>query len=229
MINRTGKQFTAGAVILTALLLGAGAISFAQGRDDPFADSQTWSETQVTIKLRPDLNLILVGTLRIGRNDTAFINEQAGIGLSRAFGRRLTGAVFYRYINSEPTPDRQSRENRLLFELTPRTPLKRGFGMSDRNRIELRNINGRVSWRYRNRLQFDHPLAIAEHRITPYVAGEIQCDTRYDTCNRNQIYAGARVPLSKHVTFDGFYMRQWDARTRPGFIQVIGAYWRLEF
>jgi hypothetical protein len=42
-------------------------------------------------------------------------------------------------------------------------------------------------------------------------------------------YAGARVPLSKHVTFDGFYMRQWDARTKPGFLHVIGAYWRLEF
>ena len=229
MINRMGKQFAAVAIVLTTLLLGVGATAFAQGRDDPFADSQIWTETQVSIKLRPDLRLILIGTIRLGRNDSAFINEQAGIGLSRNFGEHLTGAVYYRYISSEPTPDRQSRENRLQFELTPRTPLKWGFGMSDRNRIEWRNINGRVSWRYRNRLQFDHPVAIGERRITPYVAGEIQCDTRYDTCNRNQVYAGARVPLSKHVTFDGFYMRQWDARTRPGFIQVIGAYWRLEF
>ncbi len=219
----------AGAVVLTALLSGASATSFAQHRDDPFADSQIFTETQVSIKLRPDLRLILIGAIRLGRNDSAFINEQAGIGLSRSFGNHLTGAAYYRYINSEPTPDRQSREHRLIFELTPRAPLKWGFAMSDRNRIELRNINGRVSWRYRNRLQFDHPIGIGERKITPYVAGEIQCDTRYDTCNRQQVYAGARVPLSKHLTFDGFYMRQWDARTRPGFLHVIGAYWRLEF
>jgi hypothetical protein len=229
LITQTGTRCITAVVALIAILSGAGATSFAQHRDDPFTDSQVWTETQISLRLRPDLRLIFIGALRLGRNNSAFINEQAGIGLSRSFGNHLSGAAYYRYINSEPTPDRQAREHRFTFDLTPRALLKWGFAMSDRNRIEWRDINGKVSWRYRNRLQFEHPIGIGERKIAPYIAGEIQCDTRYDTCNRSQAYAGARVPLTKHLSFDGFYMHQWDARTRPGFVHVIGAYWRLEF
>ncbi len=37
-----------------------------------------------------------------------------------------------------------------------------------------------------------------------------------------------RVPLTKHLTFDGFYMRQLDNRVRPGFLHVIGTFLRVE-
>ena len=97
------------------------------------------------------------------------------------------------------------------------------------HRIEWRDINTRVSWRYRNRLQFERPLAISEHKLTPYVACEPMYDTRHRTWSRTQCYVGSRIPLNKHVTFDGFYMRQWDARANPGFLHVFGAYWRLEY
>lgn len=218
--------------ILLALALAClGSSVFAQ-TNDPQRDSQIWNDTTVNIKLNSSLSLLLFGTVRLGRDDSALISQQAGIGLSRSFGKRFSAGINYRYIENEPTPTRSSAEHRIFTDLTPRTSLKFGINVSDRNRIEWRDINQRTSWRYRNRLQFERPFGIAywrERKITPYIAGETMYDTRFDAWNRSQIYIGARLPLRKHVTFDGFYMKQWDARTRPGFLNVIGAFWRLEF
>ena len=216
--------------ILLAVVLSCGRLAaLAQKPDDPRRDSQIWPDVTVNIKLDESLSLVLYGTIRLGRNDTALISQQAGIGLNRRFSQNLTGGFQYRFIENEPTPNRLSTEHRLFAELTPRAPLKFGFQVSDRNRIEWRNINHKVSWRYRNRLQFERPVKIGSRKITPYLAGESMYDTRFDTWNRNQIYIGARVPIVKHFTFDGFYMKQWDARSVPGFLNVVGTFVRLEF
>lgn len=219
------KAALSGVLAVLALLSTNAA---AQSRDD-LHDSQIWSDTQVNIKLRPELSLVLFGTLRLGRNDTAFVSQQTGGGLSRSFGKHFSSGLFYRFIASEPTPTRRSNEHRVFVDLTPRTALGKGFVVQDRNRLEWRNVSHRASWRYRNRLQFERPFNLWERKLTPYVSGEIYYDTRFRAWNRTQAFVGARFPLSKHVTFDGFYMRQWDAHTRPGFLHVIGAYWRLEF
>ncbi|MFN0111587.1 MAG: DUF2490 domain-containing protein [Blastocatellia bacterium] len=201
----------------------------AQKAADPRRDSQIWPDIITTIKLDENLSLVLFGTLRLGRDDSALINRQIGVGLNRALSKNLTAAIQYRYIKNEPQPDRLSTEHRLHADLTPRAKLKFGLQVSDRNRFEWRNINERVSWRYRNRLQFERPIKIGNHRITPYLSGESMYDTRSDNWSRNQIYIGARTPIIKHVTLDGFYMKQWDARTLPGFLNVFGAFCRLDF
>lgn len=201
----------------------------AQRRDDPSRDSQIWPDVITTIDLNERLSLVIFTTLRLGRDDSALINKQLGIGLNRTLSKKLSTAFQYRFIKNEPTPNRLSTEHRLHADLTTRTPLKFGFQVSDRNRFEWRNINGNVSWRYRNRVQFERPFSIGERRITPYISGETMYDTRFDTWTRNQLYIGARVPIVKHVTWDGFYMRQWDARTQPGFLNVAGTFVRLDF
>lgn len=216
-------------ILLAVLLACLGSRVVAQRRDDPRRDSQIWPDTTISIKLDEKLTLVMFGTIRLGRDDSAAVSHQAGIGISRKLSKNLTGAVHYRFVENEPTPDRLSTEHRLWAELTPRTSLKFGINLSDRNRMEWRAINDNVSWRYRNRLQFERPFTLNERKITPYISGETMYDTRYHTWNRSQFYVGTRIPVIKHVTFDGFYMRQWDARALPGFLHVLGAFWRLEF
>lgn len=216
----------AGAIVLMA---AAGTNILAQGLDDPTKDSQFWPDTQANIRIANNLNLVLYGTIRLGRDDKAVVNEQIGIGLNRTWGRYLSGAVQYRYINSEPTPDRQSRENRLHFDLSTRLSLIHKFVITDRNRFEIRRINAAGSWRYRNRVQLERSMAVRNFKITPYISVEPFYDSRFEEWNRTQLYTGARIPVVRHVTFDGFYMRQWDPRVKPGFLHVFGAFWRLEF
>jgi len=227
--NRAAAVRAATIFLHLTLLMCARSQAQTQRRDDPQRDTQFWPDTSVTIKLRPDINLILYGTARWGRDSSALVNEQAGFGFSKSFSKNLSSTIFYRFINSEPTPGRRSSEHRIYLDLTPRKSLGAGFTVQDRNRIEWRDVNQRTSWRYRNRLQFERPFSINERKITPYFAVEPMYDTRYHAWNRTQMYIGSRVPLIKHVTFDGFYMRQFDARTRPGFLHVIGGFWRLEF
>lgn len=232
METQTGKvAVTRAATILfqIALLVCLRSQAQAQRADDPQRDTQIWPDTTVTIKLRPDISFIIHGTARFGRDSSALVNEQAGAGFSKSFGRNFSAGIFYRFINSEPTPNRRSGEHRIFLDLTPRKSLGKGFTLQDRNRIEWRDVNKRISWRYRNRLQFERPISINERKITPYFAVEPMYDTRFRAWSRTQMYIGTRIPLIKHVTFDGFYMRQFDARTRPGFLNVVGAYWRLEF
>ncbi len=216
-------------ILLMLFIAGLRSPAMAQRRDDPQRDSQLWPDVITTIELNEKLNLVLFGTARLGRDDSALINKQLGIGLNRTLSKNLSTAFQYRFIKNEPTPNRLSTEHRLHVDLTPRAPLKFGFQLSDRNRFEWRNINGSVSWRYRNRLQFERPFDIGERRITPYVSGETMYDTRQHNWTRNQLYIGARVPVVKHFTWDGFYMRQWDARTQPGFLNVVGTFIRLDF
>jgi len=220
---------TAARLSFAILLICARSSGFAQRRDDPRRDTQFWPDTTITIKLDKNFSLVLFGTLRLGRDDSALVSRQAGISISRSFGKHFGSTLSYRYIENEPTPDRQSTEHRVFADFTPRTLLKYGFTVSDRNRIEWRDINQKTSWRYRNRLQFERPFTIRERKITPYVAGEPMYDTRFHAWNRTQIYIGARVPLARHITFDGFYLKQLDARVQPGFLNVVGAFWRLDF
>ncbi|MEO6724603.1 MAG: DUF2490 domain-containing protein [Blastocatellia bacterium] len=219
-------------VLLALLLACLGSPAFAQSSDLQ-RDTQIWPDTTISFKLKNNFSLFLFGTVRLGRDDSALISQQAGIGLTRGFGKHFSTSFSYRYVANEPTPGKSSTEHRVFADFTPRTPLKFGINVSDRNRTEWRNINEKISWRYRNRLQFERPSSLPlwghERKITPYISGEAMYDTRYRTLNRTQMYIGARLPISKHATLDGFYMKQWDARTRPGFLNVIGTFWRLEF
>lgn len=211
------------------LFLCSGTAVRAQSSDDPAADTQIWPDTQVTVKLDRNHSLIIHGTIRLGRNNTAFVNEQIGAGLRRAFGRHFSASINYRYLHSEPTPSRQQRENRIFVDLTPRVPLGKGFQLQDRNRIEWRDVNNcGCSYRYRNRIQLERAFNIGEKQLTPYVSSEFFYDTRFRAWNRSQHFVGMRVPLNKHLTFDGFYMRQIDGRVNPGFLHVIGTFLRVE-
>jgi hypothetical protein len=222
-------KFHSKTILLAALLSCSSFPVLAQKVDNPGRDSQIWPDVTATIRLDDKYSLLLFGTIRFGRDDSALVSHQAGVGVSRKFNKYLTGTAQYRYVSNEPTPNKQSTEHRLFADLTPRIPLKFGIQISDRNRIEWRDINDKVSWRYRNRVQFERSINIGEHKITPYISGESQYDSRYDNWTRNQFYLGTRVPIVKHFTLDGFYMRQWDARSKPGFLHVVGTFIRLDF
>ncbi len=216
--------------LLWLLLLLPGSL-FAQEPKaiDGYHDAQLWPDVNVSVRLRPDLALGLFSTLRLGREIHTPVNEQLGVGMTKILRKGLTTAAWYRYNASQPLPGRSSREHRLFADLTPRLPLKWGFQMSDRNRIEWRNINHDISWRYRNRVQIERPLSIHDHRLIPYASAETYYDNRFHTLSRSQVFVGSRVPLTRHVSLDGFYMRQFDARSRPGFLHVMGMLWRIEY
>ena len=58
--------------------------------------------------------------------------------------------------------------------------------LSDRNRIDLRDIAGEFSWRYRNRLSVEKEFSIGRVRVNPYTRFEVYYDSRYDLRSRRE-------------------------------------------
>lgn len=80
---------------------------------------------------------------------------------------------------NDPTELRHSSEHRYFLDVTARLPLSHGFTLLDRNRGELRDLDGLFSRRYRNRLQLERAFSARERRIPPYIAGERFYEDRY--------------------------------------------------
>ena len=199
----------------------------------PTDDAQWWPDMQLTWRIKPNFGLVLFGTIRRGQHNDAAITRQRGLGFTWTAHRHFLVASQYRKVINTFTPVRRTEENRLHFDFTLRTNLGKGFTVTDRNRVELRDLNGTFASRYRNRSQIERPLQFTfnghEHSVTPYFSFEMFYDSRTQAWSRKQIYGGARVPLVNHVTFNGFYMRQWDAVARPGYLRVIGSFLQFEF
>jgi hypothetical protein len=171
--------------------------------------------------LRPRITLNLFGTLRAGRNISAVTDKQIAAGLNFNLGKYLSVGPNYRYLSS-------NREHRFYVDLTLRVPLRFGLLLSDRHRGELRDVSGVVFGRYRNRLQIERAFTIHDHKITPYLSGEMNYDGRFHAWVRNRIFVGARLPVQKHLTLDSYYARQHDGRSRPGYLHIIGMIFRVE-
>lgn len=214
-------------LMLTLMLIPQ--LALGQEAVDTEHDAQLWPDVQVTFNLKSQWSVFFFGTMRLGREWSAITNEQIGIGGTKRINQSFTTSLSYRHLHTEAIPGRHVNEDRVFADAIPRRKIGQKLTLINRNRFEWRRVNGQVMYRYRNRVQFERPVDVREKRLTPYVALEAFYDTRFRSWSRFQIFTGTRVPLSKHVTLDGFYMHQWDSRATPGYIDVVGAQWRLEF
>jgi hypothetical protein len=88
--------------------------------------------------------------------------------LDESKNRLLMTRIGYRYL---PSYTGGSAEQRGVLEGTARVPLIDFLGhllLSDRNRVDLRFIDGEFSWRYRNRLSAEREFSIGHVRLNPY-------------------------------------------------------------
>jgi hypothetical protein len=119
--------------------------------------------------------------------------------------RPLTFRLAYRILPSPSAPT----ENRGILELTPRFPLKSGVVIWDRNAADLRLIEGRFSWRYRNRLSLGRTFVINRYHFPPYSA------VRFGTIHQ---LLGVRTGMAENSTVsgDGPVFRQIGAPIASG-------------
>jgi hypothetical protein len=103
------------------------------------------------------------------------------------------------------------------------------FRLSDRNLFERRiRRPGINSWRYRNRLQVEHPVGRAKLALSLFVADEVFYDWSLKRWPRNRFTAGVSKVLNKHFTQDIYYLRQNDGVSVPGDLHVVGTTLRVK-
>ncbi len=224
-------------VCLGLLLTIAGSAAEAQN-----SSAQGWPEIDAFLKLNSNVRIsFFAAQTREGRS-----GSDAEVGpnldyyvkplrkakrfilfdLDESKSRLLMLRAGYRYMPSTSSPT----EQRGIMEATGRYPLGWDVLVSDRNRVDLRFIEGDSSWRYRNRLTAEREFAIKSYHFAPYLRAEGYYDSRYSKFSRTAETVGCPFPIRKHSEIEPYYEHQNDTSKAPNRqISAIGIVFNLFF
>jgi hypothetical protein len=192
-----------------ALLLLAAVPAPAWGQEERF---EVWPELDVWVHLTPAWMLFFPVAVSRAR-EVDYTEALVGAHLDYRFSRHFSARVGYRFlwaVTEVGNPDAYT-EHRPVAELTARVYPGLGIVLLDRNRFDLRFINGETSWRYRNRVRAERTFPFSRDRsLNPYAMVELGYDSRFDTFNRVRLQVGAEYQFSRRFMLDTYYIRQWD-------------------
>ena len=192
----------------------------------PETDSQSWNDFQLTIPMTSKIDFMPQLTVRLG--DDSAKDVRWGAGFVFKVNKYLSFNPFYFHREARPPHGKHEDEERITLGATVRFPVGK-FNISDRNYLERRWRHPQVNaWRYRNRIQIEHPFQIEKKKFTWFVSDEVFYDWSLHVWPRNRAAAGITHPFNKHLTLELYYMRQNDCRTRPGDLNVIWSAWRVK-
>lgn len=211
------KNITSG-LLLMAVLLCVVKVSAQVPQDDV----QLWNEVFLSIPMSKKVDFVLGGNLRVGDNLTQPFDARWGIGFVFKFNKYVSFHPLFLHREATPPGGRPEREERITLAGTVRIPLGK-FTLSDRTGFERRERTPQLdSWRFRNRVQLEHPFTIRKKKFTFFISDEVFYDFLLNDWVRNRALIGAGHAFNKHFTGELYYMRQNDGRSRPGDLHVIG-------
>lgn len=100
------------------------------------------------------------------------------------------------------------QENRPHLNITLKGRLF-DLGLSSRSRFEYRDReNKKDLWRYRNKVTVKFPLELTSFKLQPYLADEVFINFDEEDFNKNRLYAGLSLKLSKNIKGEVYYLWQ---------------------
>jgi hypothetical protein len=136
--------------------------------------------------------------------------------------RYLWARVGYVVLGSLDSAASGLTERRGVAELTTRTALAQEVWLVSRARVDLRDLDGESSQRYRLRIGVEREFSVDGVVFVPYAQAETFYDTRYDTWNRQLYQAGLEVELSKTWRIEPYLARQNDSRSASANVNRLG-------
>jgi len=187
------------------------------------SDFQLWNEMQLILplvrgkdakdKTIDKVTATFSGTLRLGRNNYAALDNRAGATIDFRLNRYVTllTGVLYRKDEIVRTVNRYETRLAIGAILSKKW---RGFSFRDRNLLEHRFRNGRNNTNlYRQRIQVSHPVTYNKKEIfAPFISEEGYFDLQSKTWFQNEFYAGISRRLNSRTSIDIAYIRN---DTRP--------------
>ncbi len=143
--------------------------------------------------------------------------------------RHLSMRVGYRYAQALGDHADDYREHRGLLEASGRFYLPAKALFTNRSRLDVRDVNGDWSWRYRNRTRVEREFPAWSRTVAPYAMIEFYYDSRYHAWNRERYFAGIEWPIGKTSVLDSYFVRQHDARSSPAHVNAFGLALNLFF
>lgn len=118
-------------------------------------------------------------------------------------------------------------EHRGVLEGTARAPLPQEIWLVSRARVDLRDIDGDFSARFRYRLGIERTFTVGGIALVPYAQAEVFYDTRFGAFNRQLYQGGVEVEITKHWRIEPYYARQEDQRSSPAHLDRVGLVLKL--
>jgi hypothetical protein len=194
----------------------------------PETDNQSWNDVQLTIPLSKRTEVVFQGTLRLGDNMTDPVDERWGIRFNHTLEKHVTLQMLYFHREAKPPKGVSEYEDRLTFGANVRQPIQK-FTFTSRNWFERRwREPQKDAWRYRHRLQLEHPFKVGKTKMVWQLSDEVFYDWGLHVWPRNRMSAGVSHTFNKHLTLDLNYTRQNDSHTRPGDLNIIWSVWRIK-
>jgi hypothetical protein len=188
---------------------------------------QSWPEVDTYLSLNSNVRVSFYAALtrenaegssaEIGPNIDLFFKPLVKLKritvfeLDQSKSRPVMLRLSYRYLPAVAGPT----EHRVGVEATGRYPLIRGTLLSDRNRADLRYIDGVFSWRYRNRLSVERTFSLRSFHFAPYLRAEVFYDSRFEKWSRTALTAGSTFPIGKHFELEWYYEHHNDTANPP--------------
>jgi len=194
-----------------------------------------WPAVDVHDQLLSNVRLLGFGELKKGEN-SPYQQADIGAGIGYQWGRftnphlksidpdkenfLVTGAG-YEYLRTIQS-GKDTQEDRLVVQATPRYRPPAEFLLTDRNRVEFRWVDGNYSTRYRNRLTAERAFSVRGFRIDPYVSAEFFYDIPRGSWSQEQYAAGVQLPHRRLLMVDLYYLRQNCDTCNPEHLNVFG-------
>ena len=229
------------AAILLVLLFAYASAANSQQSDSA---NEFWPEIDVFVNLNQKSRLFFIYSGTRQENLGAYADGQTGVyfdywaipvlrGARRADPDASRSKLLLAragYLFSSPrNSSGAATEHMLTYELTSRLHLPEALLLSDRNRLDLRWVNGDFKQRFRNRLKLERTFPVGRFELTPYGHGEVFYGLDQHAWTRVRYAAGAEWGISRHIVLEGYFLRQNDWGSVPQFVNAIGAALQLYF
>jgi hypothetical protein len=223
-----------GWIVRVVLLLSSGLTSSGQTSD---VTSEFWPEINIFINLNEKSRIYGLITATKQESLGAYADGQTGLYFDfwtlPALRRRLRSQVDASrskllllrtgYLLSRPKNNSgAATEHMLTSEGSGRAHLPAALLLSDRNRIDLRWLNGDFNWRYRNRLKLERTFHTQRFELTPYGHAEVFYSPKGSKWTRLRYAAGMEWAVTRRIVLEGYFLRQNDWGNVPQFVNATG-------
>jgi len=231
--TRSERRFADHGLLAAAILASAlGAPALAQ---TPESSGAFWPTADLHLQLSSNLRALVFAESKTDQ-DFPYRQVDVGAGLGLQWWRigkphpinidpdkenYLVTAAGYEYLQTIQS-GKNTIENRIAVQATPRFRLAERLLLTDRNRVEFRWVNGDYSTRYRNLFAVEYNAEIHDFRLTPYASAEVFYDITTSTWTQEWYTAGFEVPYRHWLKVDLYYLRQNCPGCTPDHLNVIG-------
>ena len=207
--------------MIIASWFGSNRISAQQTIDRTDSDTQLWTGVQIAFPLRDRLNLIALGTFRLGRDFTHPVYESGGAALQFRVTKYLSLSPIYQFVATQPYPAIHVTENRFSINCSL-NKLWKNIRFTNAHQLEERIRLPKNSQRYRSRIQVEWPFQLRASEYQVFLADEVFYDSAVQSWNRNRFFVGGGKRVKSSVSLDVFLMRQNATKMLPRDISAVG-------